>query len=799
MMSCLAPHGRRNLTGTSSNSSVPRHVDGLESPMASIDCRGGDTVAVLLHGFLGDRRDVAPLQRVLASRLPCVSIDLPGHGDTPRLGQQAGGALEAVEASLEELCSRGCKRVVVIGYSMGGRLALQLASRLKKPRVAAIVLLSANPGVEDRGKREERAERDERLASRLSSMTPAGFTEWLCDGWYKAPLWGELERDSPRIFADMIRRRTDGANVEELAKALSAESVGLQPPLWEWLRAPPVPVLYAAGALDPSYEPLARRLEVGPVRVEVVDGAAHALLLEAPARVGEMCLAFAAAHSLVPTIGAGVEGRASGAVHLVGTPRVVPFEVKLTKPLELSRGKALASRAGCLLLLSGKHEAEGGGGSSSCGASVACHGIGEVCPLANFHAESLEMAEEQLRQVSGLLKGKRVPFELGYLGGAMGAWLSLVLPMELHPSVRYAVECALLHLIARVDSNTNDAAAGPLAVGGIASLLSRRRRVPMQTHVRINGLLTRDEAAACAAGASNAAKGQGDGLCRMRTWKLKVGGGDVGEEGSRLGGLIARFEALGMRLRLDANQAWDAKAAAAFFESARRAYAAAKAEGGVGGGEAARGGKRPRGEAVAAAWPAACLDYIEEPLAKPSALIEWHAASGGVCFGLDESVTPVAAELIAAWRVMARTDGGTTNKGASSSSAAAPPGEGRSIVELRERLGSPGCAALVLKPSLLGGIEVCAALAEEAAAVGVPAILTSAFESGVGHAHLAIAAAVLGGPSSAHGLSTYDRLQTDVLSPPFAQAIIGGDLVDVSLAQAALDATADALAAGGSI
>ena len=86
-----------------------------------------------------------------------------------------------------------------------------------------------------------------------------------------------------------------------------------------------------------------------------------------------------------------------------------------------------------------------------------------------------------------------------------------------------------------------------------------------------------------------------------------------------------------------------------------------------------------------------------------------------------------------------------------------------------------------------------AALAAEASHAGRPTVLTSAFESGVTHAHVAILAAVLGGPSLAHGLSTYERLASDVLDPPFADAVVGGDLIDVARAQAALDATADAL------
>ena len=61
------------------------------------------------------------------------------------------------------------------------------------------------------------------------------------------------------------------------------------------------------------------------------------------------------------------------------------------------------------------------------------------------------------------------------------------------------------------------------------------------------------------------------------------------------------------------------------------------------------------------------------------------------------------------------------------------------------------------------------------------------------HAHIAIAAAVFSGPSVAHGLSTYERLNADALTPPFATTVVGGDLIDIVAAQAALDNTADRL------
>ena len=44
-------------------------------------------LVLLVHGWLGDRRDLGPLQRGLcAAGLRCVAVDLPGHGDAAALG-----------------------------------------------------------------------------------------------------------------------------------------------------------------------------------------------------------------------------------------------------------------------------------------------------------------------------------------------------------------------------------------------------------------------------------------------------------------------------------------------------------------------------------------------------------------------------------------------------------------------------------------------------------------------------------------------------------------------------------------
>ncbi|HLT48456.1 MAG TPA: o-succinylbenzoate synthase [Rubricoccaceae bacterium] len=98
--------------------------------------------------------------------------------------------------------------------------------------------------------------------------------------------------------------------------------------------------------------------------------------------------------------------------------------------------------------------------------------------------------------------------------------------------------------------------------------------------------------------------------------------------------------------------------------------------------------------------------------------------------------------------------------------------ETRLPVALDETLAEPGgaealgewVAAAVLKPTLLGGVSAVLRWAERARAAGVPAVLSAAFESGVGMRGVAALAAATGGEAA--GLDPYRRLAADVLAEP---------------------------------
>src|SRR5437763_16249788 len=87
---------------------------------------------VLVHGFTQTLRSWDEIAALMANRFEVVRMDLPGHGGSGRARMSFADTVEAVG----EAGGQG----VYVGYSMGGRLCLQLA--LEHPNlVEALVLI----------------------------------------------------------------------------------------------------------------------------------------------------------------------------------------------------------------------------------------------------------------------------------------------------------------------------------------------------------------------------------------------------------------------------------------------------------------------------------------------------------------------------------------------------------------------------------------------------------------------------------------------------------------------------------
>jgi 2-succinyl-6-hydroxy-2,4-cyclohexadiene-1-carboxylate synthase len=240
---------------------------------------------LLLHGFMGSARDWTPVVDVLARTRRCLAVDLPGHGATGAPQDErlwAPGACVAALADILAAAGGGS----VVGYSLGGRLALQLA--IEHPgAVERAVLVSASPGIADEPGRSARRCGDEQLARDLETQGLAPFLE----RWYRLPLFAAL-REQAR-FPEVLERRRDN-DPHLLARSLRAMGTGVQRSLWGDLPGLRTPLLLLAGERDVKFAALALETVALCPRGEavVLRGRGHALVEEAPVAVTDEIAAF---------------------------------------------------------------------------------------------------------------------------------------------------------------------------------------------------------------------------------------------------------------------------------------------------------------------------------------------------------------------------------------------------------------------------------------------------------------------------------------------------------------------------
>lgn len=229
---------------------------------------------VALHGFAGSGADWAPFEQELG--LAVVAPDLLGHGAAlAPSNSEAYRAALMVQSVAEALPPEG--PVVLMGYSMGGRVALRLALQLG-PRLCGLVLLSTQPGLEGSVERSERIASDHSVAGMIEERG----VEWFCEFWADQPLIRSQQRIRTDIQDGMRVRRAANRSVG-LAGSLRGFGQGSIEPVWSELPALDVPTLLVTGADDVRYTRIAERMVklIPDAKHTIVQGAGHCVHLEA--------------------------------------------------------------------------------------------------------------------------------------------------------------------------------------------------------------------------------------------------------------------------------------------------------------------------------------------------------------------------------------------------------------------------------------------------------------------------------------------------------------------------------------
>jgi 2-succinyl-6-hydroxy-2,4-cyclohexadiene-1-carboxylate synthase len=217
----------------------------------------------LLHGFAGDPGAWDVVVDGWAMREAPIAVALPGHGGGP--------VLDTWEDNLKVVAGAiaGCE--VVVGYSLGARVALGL---IASGRCGHAVLIGVNPGISDH-EREQRREFDAAWTRLLRESGVAAFH----DAWSRQPLFATQARLSAAEL-EARRQRRLRLDPEQLARSLEVMGLANMPDYWSAIPAHRDRIALIAGADDPKYVAISAGLPAASF--ETIPSCGHDPTLEQP-------------------------------------------------------------------------------------------------------------------------------------------------------------------------------------------------------------------------------------------------------------------------------------------------------------------------------------------------------------------------------------------------------------------------------------------------------------------------------------------------------------------------------------
>ncbi|WP_156324594.1 2-succinyl-6-hydroxy-2,4-cyclohexadiene-1-carboxylate synthase [Bacillus sp. FJAT-27245] len=261
----------------------------LEGATFHVEMCGKGAPLLLLHGFTGSSGTWMPFCETVGRHSFMICPDLPGHGKTIVEGGAGSYSIESAVRGLKEILDvLQIEKADVLGYSMGGRLALAFALTYPE-RMGKLILESASPGLESEGERNSRRMKDRELANFIREHGIGPFVDY----WENIPLFNSLQA-MPGLVKEAVRKQRLENSPDGLANSLVGMGTGEQPSYWDRLPELGTEVLLLAGELDEKFCGIAGRMSkrIKSPKVVIVEGAGHAIHVENPGKFGTIISGF---------------------------------------------------------------------------------------------------------------------------------------------------------------------------------------------------------------------------------------------------------------------------------------------------------------------------------------------------------------------------------------------------------------------------------------------------------------------------------------------------------------------------
>ncbi|MFE6134495.1 2-succinyl-6-hydroxy-2,4-cyclohexadiene-1-carboxylate synthase [Bacillus sp. NPDC057893] len=261
----------------------------LQGVSYEYEVAGSGEPLLLLHGFTGSMETWRSFIPSWSEQFQVILVDIVGHGKTESPEDVTHYDIQNVALHMKELLDHlHIENAHVLGYSMGGRLAITMAC-LYPEYVRSIILENCTAGLESGEERKERKEKDERLADKIEQEGIRSFVSM----WENIPLF-ETQKRLAQNVKEAVRRERLANNPKGLANSLRGMGTGAQPSWWNELQNLKIPVLLLNGESDEKFFRLLKNIEKCIPRANFVkiDGAGHAIHVEQPEKFDTIVKGF---------------------------------------------------------------------------------------------------------------------------------------------------------------------------------------------------------------------------------------------------------------------------------------------------------------------------------------------------------------------------------------------------------------------------------------------------------------------------------------------------------------------------
>ncbi len=215
----------------------------------------GKIPLVFLHGFSGNAHEWDFVSGKIRGKYFPVSIDLIGHGKS---SVPADASLYSYKSQVKYLRNLinflNADKIVLTGYSMGGRLALLFT--LEFPElIEKLILESTTAGIITESERNTRIKSDEKLADFILENGVERFVNY----WLALPLFDSL-KNIPAEKYEHLKLMKLRNNKIGLANTLKSFGTGKMPQVWGKLKNLNIPTLLITGALDKKFTELNKKM-----------------------------------------------------------------------------------------------------------------------------------------------------------------------------------------------------------------------------------------------------------------------------------------------------------------------------------------------------------------------------------------------------------------------------------------------------------------------------------------------------------------------------------------------------------